>query len=81
MVLSMANYTSYDELLRENAALKERLAEQERLGEQSRQAEEQGRIAEHFRRMAAETALRESEARQRAIVDTAVDAIVVIDES
>src|SRR5687768_13956046 len=70
MVLSMANYTSYDELLQENAALKERLAEQERLGEQSRQAEEQGRIAEHFRRMAAETALRESEARYRALADT-----------
>ncbi|HET9395970.1 MAG TPA: hypothetical protein VFO36_07930, partial [Nitrospiraceae bacterium] len=66
----MANYTSYDELLRENAALKERLAEQERLGEQSRQAEEQGRIAEHFRRVAAETALRESETRYRALADT-----------
>jgi PAS domain S-box-containing protein len=70
MVLSMASYTSYDELLRENAALKERLAEQERLGEQSRQAEEQGRMAEHFRRVAAETALRESETRYRALADT-----------
>ncbi len=71
MVLSMADSTlSYDELLRENAALRERLAQRLSVEDQGRQAAEQGRIAERLRRLAAETALRESEARYRALADT-----------
>lgn len=66
----MADSTlSYDELLRENAQLRTQLAEQE-AREHRRRAEEQARIDERVRRVAAEMALRESEARYRTLADT-----------
>ena len=61
---------SYDELLRENASLREQLAEREAYSERRQQAEEQSRIGERLRRVAAESALRESEARYRTLADT-----------
>lgn len=61
---------SYDELLRENAALREELAEREAYAESRRRTDEHARVAERLRRVAAETALRESEARYRTLADT-----------
>jgi PAS domain S-box-containing protein len=71
IVLSMADSTlSYEQLLRENASLKAQLAERNACGEHSRRAEEDARFTERLRRIAAETALRESEARYRTLADT-----------
>jgi PAS domain S-box-containing protein len=61
---------SYDELLRENASLKEQLAEREACDEHRRRLDEQVRLGERLRRVAAETALRESETRYRTLADT-----------
>lgn len=67
----MADSTlSYDELLRENASLRERIAEHTASVERSRRADEQARLGERLRRVAAESALRESEARYRTLADT-----------
>jgi PAS domain S-box-containing protein len=63
----MTDFTlSYEDLRRENAALRERLA----LAERTRLTQEPGETSERLRRVAAETALRESEARYRALADT-----------
>ena len=61
---------SYNELLQENASLRAQLAERETCAEHRRRADEQARISEGVRRVAAETALRESEARYRTLADT-----------
>ena len=61
---------SYDELLQENASLKAQLADRETCAEHRRRADEQARTSERLRRVAAETALRESEARYRTLADT-----------
>ena len=67
----MADSTfTYDELLQENAALKAQLAERDACRERNRRAEEQARLSERLRRVAAESALRESEARYRTLADT-----------
>jgi PAS domain S-box-containing protein len=67
----MADSTlSYEELLRENASLRDQLAEREAYAELRRRAEEQARVGERLRRVAAESALRESEARYRTLADT-----------
>jgi len=67
----MADSTlSYDQLLQENASLRAQLAERETCVEFRRREDEQARISEHLRRVAAETALRESEARYRTLADT-----------
>ena len=71
MALSMADSTlTYQELLRENASLKEQLAEREASAERGRRTDEQARLGERLRRVAAEAALRESEARYRTLADT-----------
>src|SRR5262249_39208104 len=71
MALSMADSTqSYEDLLREAASLKEQLAEREACAERARRADEQVRLGERLRRVAAEAALRESEARYRTLADT-----------
>ena len=61
---------TYDELLRENASLREELAEREAGDEYRRRTDEQARVGERLRRVAAEAALRESEARYRTLADT-----------
>lgn len=61
---------SYAELLRENASLRALLAEREARSEHRAQASEQARLDERLRRVAAETALHESEARYRTLADT-----------
>src|SRR5690349_8844207 len=71
MALSMAESTpTYEELLRENASLREHLAEREACAERIRRVDEQARLGERLRRVAAESALRESEARYRTLADT-----------
>ena len=67
----MADSTlTYEELLRENISLREQLAEREAGAERGRRSDEQARLAERLRRVAAEAALRESEARYRTLADT-----------
>jgi PAS domain S-box-containing protein len=67
----MADSTlSYEELLKENASLKDQLAQRDASADRSRWADEQARLAERLRRVAAEAALRESEARYRTLADT-----------
>ena len=61
---------SYEELLRENASLKAQLAERDSHLERSRCSDEKARLGERLRRVAAEAALRESEARYRTLADT-----------
>jgi PAS domain S-box-containing protein len=71
MALSMADSPlTYQDLLRENASLKEQLAEREASAERDRRTDEQARLGERLRRVAAEAALRESEARYRTLADT-----------
>ena len=68
---------SYAELLRENASLRALLAEREARSEHRAQASEQARLDERLRRVAAETALHESEARYRTLADTMPQVIFI----
>jgi PAS domain S-box-containing protein len=65
----MDSTLSYDDLLRENASLRKQLGERDACVERSHASEPAG-VGERLRRVAAETALRESEARYRTLADT-----------